>query len=175
MRKIMIYAGCMTALIIGLMISGKPDKKEDEVPIAKQVNERQIEAAFTETSVKYNSVSEASQHLNFNIQVPALSDMGYVQSGVSIINESILQISYIGADNTITYRIGEGMGNISGNYELYSLERPLTIYGVETTVRGNSLNSIQLVYFTKDELRYSLSFQYGVMEEKLVEIIESIW
>ena len=178
MKKIVAYALMMILLIAGVWYVGRPEtESEPETepePEVHTVGESQVEAQFESGPVEYRTVAEAKKVLPFEVLTPALAESGYLQTKILIIDEAILEIHYSGADNRIVYRTGEGMGNISGDYELYEVERKLNVYGVEVTLKGRGVDSILLAYFEKGDLRYSLSFRQGISEEELVEIVEYI-
>lgn len=174
MKRIVGYAILMIILIIGVWYIGRPLPEPEVEPELSAVGESQVQAAFKSGAVEYKTVMEAKRVLPFEATTPSLSEEGYLQTKVMVIDEAILEIHYTGEDNRIVYRTGAGMGNISGDYKLYEVERKLNVYGIEVTLKGRGVDSILLVYFEKGELRYSLSFKNGVSEEELVRMVENI-
>lgn len=107
--------------------------------------------------VEVKTINEASRLVNFKVKYPKkLSESAKVEK-ISVINNELVSITYILADSTLTYRIGKGNEDISGDYNKYPTIIKETLDDVTTTFKGNNYNKYNLAIWQNNGFTFSLS------------------
>ena len=122
------------------------------------------------------SIEDANEILGFTAAVPSILPDGYETAAIAAVSSSdpaFVQIRYENGEKTITYRIGKGSGNISGDYNSYEFTK--TLEAVENILTCSGAG--ELIYnavWEADGYTYSLTATDGITENELQELVESI-
>lgn len=117
---------------------------------------------------RFEDVEAAGEAVGFTVSVPVLDNI----DAIFVINGEIIQIKGQYAGQAITFRMGQGSEDISGDFNVYENETSLLIQGHEITAKGNG-DLISLVLWQTDEFTYSIHSE-GLSEEKITALIESM-
>ena len=101
---------------------------------------------------------------------------GYETAAIAAVSSSdpaFVQIRYEYGEKTITYRIGKGSGNISGDYNSYEFTKTLEA-GENTLTCSGAGELIYNAVWEADGYTYSLTATDGITEHELQELVESI-
>lgn len=122
------------------------------------------------------SIADANEILGFTAAVPSVLPDGYETAAIAAVSSSdpvFVQIRYENGEKTITYRMGKGSGNISGDYNTYEFTKKLETDENTLTCSGAG----ELIYnavWEADGYTYSLAASDGITENGLQEVVESI-
>lgn len=117
---------------------------------------------------RFEDVEAAGEAVGFTVSIPVLDNI----DAIFVINGEIVQIKGQYAGQAITFRMGQGSEDISGDFNVYENETSLLIQGHEITAKGNG-DLISLVLWQTDEFTYSIHSE-GLSEEKIAALIESM-
>ena len=175
MRKVYVY---LFSMIVMLSVIGYTGRKKTELepeaePEVSAAGEANITAEFEDNTTLIGSVAKADEYVDFEILIPDLLRQEYAQGEVRLVDTNIVETYFYGTDNQIVYRTGIGLGNISGDYSFYTVEETVEVNEIEVTVKGNG-RKWSLAYFSKDDLKYSLSFKEAVSNRVITDIVESL-
>ncbi|MEG0578746.1 MAG: hypothetical protein RR490_02395 [Niameybacter sp.] len=120
----------------------------------------------------FTTIEILQAQLPFTLKQPHALEEDTV-SGLEIIDEKLVQVTYTSPQDTIGYRMGEGTNDISGDYTVYPLEIEVDSKWDEVTLKGNS-DAIYLARWTDGTYSYAISSREGMSESTILEIIESI-
>lgn len=123
--------------------------------------------------VTYNSIDEAKTAMNWHFAAPSNLPRGYGIKAVTVIDNSLAQVTYVNNDEEIVYRTEKGENDISGNYAAYEMVETVSINGMMVTVKGADAN-IELATWCKDGIGYSLQFGKAVDKETFTLWIKGI-
>ena len=118
------------------------------------------------------SLKELEAVLPFPLQVPKESQ-GYELEYAGTLAETMAQLIYQKGDAKFTYRMAQGDGDISGDYNQYSEMTQETVGALTVTLKGAD-GVVSLAVWTAEGYTYSLSFTPGLDREGALDIIESI-
>lgn len=130
--------------------------------------------------VNYATVDEARAAIDFEALVPGYVPEGFTQSAVSTIDGKLLQVTYVGGENTIIYRTapssqdaGDGVG-ISGDYNKYAVSDELSIGGTAVGLQGDAKDQWVLAQWQVGDMMYSISFNPPVSTEEMIKTVDSV-
>jgi|GEM_PF-1767348 len=175
MRKNWLYLLMMILMLAGVGYIGQPDQEiESEVePEVTAVDKLDVQAELTNHPAQFTTVEEAQKQVEFKIIIPEYLTQEYIPGKILIVDENIVEIYFYGSEDQVVYRTGQGLGNISGDYTFYDNEESIECEEVTVTAKGDS-SRFSLVYFTQDDLKYSISFQKAVTKQKIINIVDSL-
>ena len=127
--------------------------------------------------VEADSAQELSNNVGFEVtdiqQLADRSDEIYYSS-----IGDMAQITYIMADNRVSYRKAPGSDDISGDYNVYATIVENELNNTNVTIKGsedeNNVDKFFNATWTKDGYSYSLTFENGVELTEAENIITSI-
>ncbi len=123
------------------------------------------------------NLEEAREVAGYDFPLPRMPE-AYIISAIRVIEGELAEIVYALDDSTISYRVGPGSGDISGDYNEYEETRTEAYgsEGTELTYRGNE-GRIFSITWEASGYSYALAFYPGLEEEDaeiLTEILDSI-
>lgn len=118
--------------------------------------------------LRFDDIETASEAVGFTVSLPALDTI----DAIFVINGEIIQIKGQYEGQIITFRMGQGSDDISGDYNVYENETKLIIQGHEISAKGNG-DLISLVLWQTEEFTYSIHSE-GLSEERITVLIESM-
>jgi hypothetical protein len=135
----------------------------------KKINSSQIPCPL----VNYNTIDEARKAVGFTFAVPSVMPDSYNMKDIIVISNDLAEVFYYKGDNCILYRTAKGNDDISGDYNIYTEKKTITIGNAKITCKGEN-GSIKLATWSNDGISYSLSFKEGIDENGLTKVIENI-
>lgn len=85
--------------------------------------------------------------------------------------DEIAQIEYTGEGETAVFRKGTGTDDVSGDYNVYSNVKEITVGANTVTLKGNT-DSFTLAVWTDGDYSYSLDISSGLSEDEWAEMIQ---
>lgn len=138
---------------------------------------------------EFNTIEEAVRFLGFNPHIPKLLPADYTMESVTTINKDILQIMYVANDgknkfyrlehigedaNRIVYRVSATeKGDISGDYNSYSVVRSTYVGNTKVTFKGGE-HMVRLATWEQDGQNHSISFDRAVTRDVAKSIIQNV-
>lgn len=123
--------------------------------------------------VDCENLAELSQKAGFDINELTNIPFDVSEKNYSFWFGETAQINYIGANNSITYRVAEGGEDISGDYNEYSEVREEVIQGTKVTIKGND-DKAYLAIWSSGNHSYSIGSSEGITYTEMLLIIEGI-
>ena len=121
--------------------------------------------------VEYKTVDEAQKVLPFSAVVPS-NVKGYELTNVSVMSNEMLQLIYENGDKELTYRMGKGSDDISGDYNVYKDIKTVKVGDIEVKVRKSE--ETMSAIWTNGDLTFSLYSDGNLSEKDMTDIISSI-
>lgn len=123
--------------------------------------------------VPYESIDDVKNVLSFSPAVPEVITEGYKLSEISSIDKDFLQIVYKdNIDNRFFYRMARGTNDISGDYNIYKINKRVAIGDLTVTMRGNK--KISSAIWSKDGFAFSLYSDVELDEIEIINVIKNI-
>lgn len=121
--------------------------------------------------VEVNSIGELSAAVGFPVsEVEGLLFAVENEVYTSYWDE-IAQIEYTGEGETAVFRKGTGTDDVSGDYNVYSNVKEITVGANTVTLKGNT-DSFTLAVWTDGDYSYSLDISSGLSEDEWAEMIQ---
>lgn len=117
---------------------------------------------------RFDDIETASEAIGFAVTAPVLDNI----DAIFVINNEIVQIKGQYEGQLITFRMGQGSADISGDFNKYEQEKKLMMNGTEITAKGNN-DLISLALWCSDEFTYSINAE-DLSEESIITLIESM-
>lgn len=117
---------------------------------------------------RFDDIETASEAIGFAVTAPVLDNI----DAIFVINNEIVQIKGQYEGQLITFRMGQGSTDISGDFNKYEQEKKLMMNGTEITAKGNN-DLISLALWCSDEFTYSINAE-DLSEESIITLIESM-
>lgn len=121
----------------------------------------------------FKTVADAQKVLKFKVILPKEIPSNYKVKYISTISKSTFQICYSNGKNEILYRMGQGIENISGDYNNYKNNDIVMLDGEKIKLSGNDA-LIKLATWNVKDMSYSISVSDGMNKDDIVDIIKSI-
>jgi hypothetical protein len=121
---------------------------------------------------EYKTISEAQKALKFKVAVPKEIPSEYKVKFISTISKETFQIGYENKKNQIVYRMGQGIENISGDYNVYKVNNTIKLDDKTIKLSGND-KLIKLATWKVKDMSYSLSVEKGMEKDNIIKIIKS--
>lgn len=115
------------------------------------------------------SIDEARELLGYDFKAPSYIPDGYLTDSITVISGKIAQISYLCADDGITYRTARGSDDISGDYNSYSDEETKDVSNLSITFKSNG-EKTHLAVWSDGESSYSISSSGGINKDIMEKI-----
>lgn len=125
--------------------------------------------------VEVDSLAELSQSIGFS--VPEIKNIPFEVTSTEYTNgwNEFAQVEYQGGsqEEAVLFRKARGTDDISGDYNVYSDVKEITVNDMAVTLKGEN-ESYKLAIWQQDGFAYSLSYEPGGSEDVFVEMIQSI-
>lgn len=121
---------------------------------------------------EYKTVAEAQKALKFKVVVPKEIPSEYKVKFISSISKETFQIAYENEKNEILFRMGQGIENISGDYNVYKVNDTIKLDDKTIKLSGNN-KLIKLATWKINDMSYSLSVEKGMEKDDIIKIIKS--
>lgn len=143
--------------------SQKSDAGESEEPQATVAN------PFIDCA----SASEAAELAGFSVTFPEAVP-GYSKRHYQAIEGEMAQCFYSEGDDRVLIRkaVDDGSGDISGDYNDYSVENDVTIGDVTVTERGDG-NLVYVAIWTKDGYLFAIDADKGLNAEAVEDLVSA--
>lgn len=115
------------------------------------------------------SIDEARELLGYDFKAPSYIPDGYLTDSITVISGKIAQISYLSADDGITYRTARGSDDISGDYNSYSDEETKDVSNLSITFKSDG-EKTHLAVWSDGENSYSISSSGGINKDIMEKI-----
>lgn len=121
---------------------------------------------------EYKTVAEAQKSLKFKVGVPKEIPSEYKVKFISTISKETFQIAYENEKNEILFRMGQGIENISGDYNVYKVNNTIKLNDKTIKLSGND-KLIKLATWKINDMSYSISVENGMEKDDIIKIIKS--
>ena len=156
------------------------NEKQDEV-IAQNSNEDEQQKEenpqlgdYGPIIADYKTLEEAESAAKLKISSLKVLPTGFNIDSICVISNEIIQITYSNnEENTITFRAGKDIDNISGDYNIYEVKNLYKINDIDINLEGNKNKVVNLANWKKDNISYSISSMDGIDEEVALNMIKS--
>ena len=121
--------------------------------------------------VEVNSIDELSAAVGF--QVSEVNGLPFTVENEVYTSywDEMAQIEYTGEGETAVFRKGMGTDDVSGDYNVYSNVKEITVGANSVTLKGNT-DSFTLAVWTDGDYSYSLDISSGLSEDEWTEMIQ---
>lgn len=120
----------------------------------------------------FDTIEDAQKVLKFKVTVPKELLGKYNIKYINTISRDLFQICYINKQNDITFRMGQGSGDISGDYNNYKTNTNVNINGSNVKLKGDD-NLIKVATWSVNDMSYSISVNDGMKQDDIINIIKS--
>lgn len=144
---------------LGKAVSNSDKQNEMKIGISNPIEE-------------YKTIAEAQKALKFKIVVPKEIPSEYKVKFISTISKQTFQIGYKNEKNEILFRMGQGIENISGDYNVYNVNNTIKLDDKTIKLSGND-KLIKLATWKVKDMSYSISVENGMEKDDIIKIIKS--
>jgi hypothetical protein len=67
--------------------------------------------------------------------------------------------------------MGQGIEDISGDYNVYQVKNTAKVNGINITLEGNKSEEYNLAAWEKDGISYSISAENGIDEKTILDMV----
>lgn len=113
------------------------------------------------------SVQELEALLPYSLQLPNVPQ-GYQVEGTALIGGVLAQVSYGQGESQVTFRMGQGQQDVSGDFTQYPQQLELT-QGDKTGTLSGQGELVSLAVWYDGENSFSLSFSQAVLQQEALE------
>jgi hypothetical protein len=156
-----------TALVLPLVL-------QNQTVAAATPNRLATAEVQPEQVVAYNSVAEATTVLGFSPQMPTAMEQSATLAGVKVLDNSILEMTYVMGKDTVVYRIAQGSDDISGVYDVFAYSGTEEANGVLRTYSGVSADVLSLAVWADAIYTYAIIATGGLSADTMRTIAESV-
>jgi hypothetical protein len=122
-------------------------------------------------SQEYKTLDEAEKALNLKVNSLKTLPKGFKMESISTISNEIIQVEYNDGNSNIIFRAGKGIDNISGDYNVYQVKNTVKLNGINVNLEGNKSEEYKLAVWEKNGISYSISFENGIDEKTILDMI----
>ena len=163
MRNITAAAACVAILLV-CTIAWPKLTKPGEIETEESVS-------IANGMVEVKSIDELSVAVGFPVsEVNGLPFTVENEVYTSYWDE-MAQIEYNGEGETAVFRKGTGTDDVSGDYNVYSNVKEISVGANMVTLKGNT-DSFTLAVWTDEEYSYSLDISSGLSEDEWTEMLQ---
>ena len=139
----------------------------------KKVSIDDIKAGIPSPIEEFKTIEEAQKVLDFNITFPKEIPSEYDIEYISTISKKLFQICYTDGKDEVLYRMGQGVNNISGDYNNYKNNNIVEIDDKKIKLSEND-DFIKLATWNVNDMSYSISSSNGISKDEMINIIKSV-
>ena len=122
----------------------------------------------------FDTIDKAQKVLKFKVTVPKELLGKYNIKYINTISRNLFQICYISKQSDILFRMGQGIEDISGDYNNYKTNNIVNINGSNVKLKGDD-NLIKVATWSINNMSYSISVNNGMKQDDIIKIIKSIF
>jgi len=148
--------------------SGKWDGKPASTLVTQTANVNDIINPIE----SFDTIDEAQKALKFKVIVPKELLGKYNIKYINTISRELFQICYLNKGNDILFRMGQGVEDISGDYNDYKTNSIVNIDDKNIKLKGND-NLINVATWNVNNMSYSISVNDGMKQDDIIKIIKS--
>ncbi|MFT8349380.1 stalk domain-containing protein [Clostridium saccharoperbutylacetonicum] len=120
----------------------------------------------------FDTIDDAQKALKFKITVPKELLGKYNIKYINTISRNVFQICYINKQNDIIFRMGQGIEDISGDYNNYKANNTVNINGSNVKLKGDN-DLIKVAVWNVNNMSYSISITNGMKQDEIINLIKS--
>lgn len=120
----------------------------------------------------FDTIDDAQKALKFKVTVPKELLGKYNIKYINTISRNVFQICYINGQNDIIFRMGQGIEDISGDYNNYETNNTVNINGSNVKLKGDN-NLIKVAVWNVNNMSYSISITNGMKQDEIINLIKS--
>ncbi|OOM78352.1 autolysin [Clostridium puniceum] len=120
----------------------------------------------------FDTIDEAQKALKFKVTVPKELLGKYNIKYINTISRNLFQICYISKQSDVLFRMGQGIEDISGDYNNYKTNNIVNINGSNVKLKGDN-NLIKVAVWSVNNMSYSISVNDGMKQDDIIKIIKS--
>ena len=139
----------------------------------KKVSIDEIKTGISSPIEEFKTIEEAQNVLDFNVTFPKEIPSQYDIEYISTISKELFQICYTDGKDELLYRMGQGVNNISGDYNNYKNNNIVEIDDKKIKLSGND-DFIKLATWNVNDMSYSISSSNGISKDEMINIIKSV-
>lgn len=121
---------------------------------------------------EFKTLDEAQKVLKFKVTTPKGISEQFKVKYISTISKKTFQICYTNKKNNVLFRMGQGIENISGDYNVYNTNNIINLDGKSIKLSGND-KLINLATWKINDMSYSISVDNGMEKDDIINIIKS--
>lgn len=163
MRNITAAAACIAILLVCTFawtkLTGPGEQGTEE------------SVAIANGMVEVYSIDELSAAVNFPVNEVTGLPFTVENEGYTSYWGEMAQIEYTGGGETALFRKGKGTDDVSGDYNVYSSVKEITVGVNAVTLKGEN-DVFTLAVWTDGEYSYSLDISNGLSEDEWSEMIQ---
>ena len=139
----------------------------------KKVSIDEIKTGISSPIEEFKTIEEAQKVLDFNVTFPKEIPSEYDIEYISTISKELFQICYTDGKDELLYRMGQGVNNISGDYNNYKNNNIVEIDDKKIKLSEND-DFIKLATWNVNDMSYSISSSNGISKDEMINIIKSV-
>lgn len=120
----------------------------------------------------FDTIDDAQKALKFKVTVPKELLGKYNIKYINTISRNVFQICYINKQNDIIFRMGQGIEDISGDYNNYETNNTVNINGSNVKLKGDN-DLIKVAVWNLNNMSYSISITNGMKQDEIINLIKS--
>jgi uncharacterized membrane protein len=106
--------------------------------------------------VDCDTFADAGKIAGFTVIVPESIPTGYKQDSIRVVNNELVEITYVNGEKKLSFRQGKGSEDISGNYNEYKENNTKSVGSLQVTTKGDN-GKISLATWTAEGYTFSIS------------------
>lgn len=123
--------------------------------------------------IQKSSVVEVSAMLGYEIQSPQDAPTGYEVSNISVVDNSIAEITYQGENDIITYRTAKSSEDLSQDDNACEFMEIVNINNIDVVLKGNEELYYNAVWSANAE-SFSITSDTGIEKAIMVDMVSSV-
>ncbi|WP_238916899.1 stalk domain-containing protein [Clostridium sp. YIM B02555] len=120
----------------------------------------------------FDTIDDAQKALKFKITVPKELLGKYNIKYINTISRNVFQICYMNKENDIIFRMGQGIEDISGDYNNYETNNIVNVNGSNVKLKGDN-DLIKVAVWSANNMSYSISITNGMKQDEIINLIKS--
>jgi hypothetical protein len=120
----------------------------------------------------FDTIDDAQKALKFKVTIPKELLGKYNIKYINTISRNVFQICYINGQNDIIFRMGQGIEDISGDYNNYETNNTVNINGSNVKLKGDN-DLIKVAVWSANNMTYSISITNGMKQDDIINLIKS--
>lgn len=160
--KIVSLAACLVVLVAGaFVLRGYFTQPPAPPPLQ------------TGVPVPYDNTGELCAAAGFELLLPTALPKGMEVESCTLLGDGTAEVIYSNGTETLTWRMAEGDGDISGDYEEYPVVDEVAMGGYDVTLKGDK-EGYRLAVWTDGAHAFALAASEPMPQQVWAEIIASL-